>query len=71
MLTDVVMPGMTGPASAKELAAIRPETRVLYMSGYSPDFYSGFPEEGMSLVQKPFSRDTLLRRLRRVLDDGN
>ena len=70
LLTDVVMPGMNGRALAQKMIAVRPKTRVLYLSGYTGSFSSDGElfEAGASLVQKPFSRATLLRKLREALD---
>jgi two-component system cell cycle sensor histidine kinase/response regulator CckA len=67
LLTDVVMPGMNGRAVAEVLTASRPETRVVYMSGYT-----GFSDYGLMnldavIIQKPFTRRVLLQRLREVL----
>ena len=63
LLTDVVMPGMGGPALAKHLAAIRPDTRILFMSGYI-EFHSAGASQlppDTRILQKPFSNDTLIR----------
>jgi two-component system cell cycle sensor histidine kinase/response regulator CckA len=70
LLTDVVMPGMNGRVLAQKLIAAMPETRVLYVSGYTGSFasHNELLEAGAVLVQKPFSRTTLLRKLREVLD---
>jgi len=67
LLTDVVMPGMNGRAVAEVLTASRPETRVVYMSGYT-----GFSDYGLMnldavIIQKPFTRRVLLQRLREVI----
>jgi CheY-like chemotaxis protein len=63
LLTDVVMPGMGGPALARNLATVRPETKVLFMSGYV-EFHSlgasNLPPD-VHILQKPFSNDTLIR----------
>jgi CheY-like chemotaxis protein len=68
LLTDVVMPGITGPALAKALRARHPGLRVLYMSGYAAGVLSqGHLEEGDALLQKPFNRDTLLAAVSRAL----
>lgn len=69
LLTDVVMPGMSGRELAARLRARRPELKVVYMSGYPGDVLGdrGIPEPGMTLIQKPFTPRTLLRRLREVL----
>jgi two-component system cell cycle sensor histidine kinase/response regulator CckA len=65
LLSDVVMPGMGGPALAKKLAVVRPETRVLFMSGYNEFHASGssnLPPD-IQILQKPFSHDTLIREV--------
>jgi two-component system cell cycle sensor histidine kinase/response regulator CckA len=65
LLTDVIMPGMSGRALAETLAPQRPEMRVIYMSGYSDGVLAkhGVVETGISILRKPFSRDTLMRSL--------
>jgi PAS domain S-box-containing protein len=69
LLTDVVMPGMSGKELAAELMRRRPGLRVLYMSGYTDDAIAdhGVLEPGISLVEKPFTREGLTAMLRRVL----
>ncbi len=70
VLTDVIMPGMTGKDLVMRIRPRRPETKVLYMSGY-PDAAianHGVLEAGVQLLQKPFSSVDLLRWVRRVLD---
>ncbi|HEU4641136.1 MAG TPA: PAS domain S-box protein [Gemmatimonadaceae bacterium] len=70
LLTDVVMPDMSGSALAEQLAASRPELRVLYMSGYTDDeiVRRGFPESETRFLQKPFTADALADALRAVLE---
>ncbi len=70
MLTDVVMPEMSGAELAKRLAVPRPEMKVLCMSGYTDDCIvrHGVLESGMAFLQKPFTSESLARRLREVLD---
>ena len=70
MVTDVVMPRMSGRELAFQLAAERPDMKVLYMSGHTEDaiVHHGVLEEGVAFLQKPFAQDTLVSRVRRLLD---
>ena len=70
LLTDVVMPGMNGKQLADALTALRPGTRVLFMSGYTDDAIvrQGMLEPGIAFLQKPFTPDRLAQRVREVLD---
>jgi PAS domain S-box-containing protein len=69
LLTDVIMPGMSGTQLAAELRRRRPELPVLFMSGYTSGPAPGGQElpPDAPLIRKPFETDTLLRELRRVL----
>ncbi len=69
MVTDVVLPGMSGVKLAAYLSAQRPEMKVLYVSGYTNDtvFHHGVLEPGLAFLQKPFSARTLARRVGEVL----
>jgi len=70
MVTDVVMPQMSGRELADVLREVRPDMKVLYMSGYTDDamVHHGILEEGISFLQKPFSANTLAAKVREVLD---
>jgi PAS domain S-box-containing protein len=69
LLTDVVMPGMSGHDVAKAISVRRPETKVLFMSGYTPDVALRHGVLATSAyLQKPFSPAALARKVRNVLD---
>ncbi|MFT5374660.1 MAG: PAS domain S-box-containing protein [Candidatus Latescibacterota bacterium] len=70
LITDVVMPGIDGPELAQRLAPLRPETRVLFISGYVHSTHeerSGMAPE--SILRKPFSEEHLTRKVRSILGD--
>ena len=70
LVTDVVMPGMSGRVLADRLAAQRPQLRILFVSGYAGDALRlhGVPEGLFNFLQKPFTPDGLARKVREVLD---
>jgi two-component system cell cycle sensor histidine kinase/response regulator CckA len=70
LLTDVVMPQMNGRELAVRVKERRPDVRVLYMSGYTEDAIAnrGVLEAGVSLISKPFTQESLSRKLRELLD---
>jgi two-component system, cell cycle sensor histidine kinase and response regulator CckA len=70
LLTDVVMPGMSGPELASRVEHAHPETKVLYMSGYTGDVAvrHGVLDQGSAYLQKPITPTTLSRKVREVLD---
>ena len=69
VITDVIMPGMGGRELVKQLAEARPSTKVLYLSGYTEDAIvsEGSLEEVTAFLQKPFSLQSLSRKVREVL----
>ncbi len=70
LLTDIVMPGMSGPELARDLARRQPDLRVLFMSGYAENavIREGLRHPSAGFVEKPFSPETLAREVRRALD---
>lgn len=70
MITDVMMPGISGLVLAERLISTRPETRVLYTSGYADDaaVRNGALGPNSAFLEKPFTRDDLIRKVRELLD---
>jgi two-component system cell cycle sensor histidine kinase/response regulator CckA len=70
LLTDMVMPRMNGQELARRIAALKPEARVVFMSGYSDQAMGdqGTLQPGALFLQKPFTVDALLKIIRRALD---
>ncbi len=71
LMTDVVMPGMSGRELADRISRIRIDIRILYMSGYTEQavVHHGIVEEDAILLQKPFTLPTLAAKLREILDE--
>jgi two-component system cell cycle sensor histidine kinase/response regulator CckA len=71
LLTDVILPKISGRLAAERIRAIHPRVKVLYMSGYTDDEVSrhGVLDPGIVLLQKPFTPDELISRVGEVLDD--
>jgi CheY-like chemotaxis protein len=70
MLTDVVLPGMTGKQVAERLKVLRPETRALFTSGYPQDVIAdhGLVDRDVAYIAKPYSPNDLAAKVREVLD---
>jgi CheY-like chemotaxis protein len=70
LLTDVVMPQMSGKELSAELAGVFRAIPTLYMSGYTDDIiaHHGVLDEGENFLEKPFSPESLLSKIRDVLD---
>ncbi len=69
VVTDVVMPDMNGKEVARQLAQVRPQARILFMSGYTSDViaHRGVLEGDVDYMQKPFTPESLARRIREIL----
>ncbi|HEX9084392.1 MAG TPA: ATP-binding protein, partial [Gemmatimonadaceae bacterium] len=70
LLTDVVMPGASGPELSRQLVQRRPGLKVIYMSGYTDEaiVHHGVLDPGIALLNKPFTSEALGRKIREVLD---
>ena len=69
MLTDIVMPGINGRELAVEVLQLRPNLKVLLMSGYAEEVIlpQGLPESELAFLSKPFTQDVLAAKVREVL----
>jgi signal transduction histidine kinase len=70
LLTDIVLPNMSGTTLAERIKEFRPDLKVLYMSGYTSNLvaHQGILDSSSAFIQKPFTKHGLLSELRRVLD---
>jgi two-component system cell cycle sensor histidine kinase/response regulator CckA len=73
LLTDVVMPQMSGREVANQVIVLRPSTKVLFISGYTDDaiVQHGVLDPKTAFLHKPFSPDDLARKVREVLDNSS
>ena len=72
LFTDLIMPGgMTGRELAEKIAADRPDLKIIYTTGYSPDEFrqSLTLQEGINFLPKPYNPDKLVRTIRHCLDE--
>jgi CheY-like chemotaxis protein len=71
MVTDMVMPGMSGRVLSEKLKLLRPEMKIIYMSGYTDSamVQQSMQGRGKAFMQKPFTPDDLLRQVRRLLEE--
>ena len=69
IITDVVMPGMSGKELTEKIEAVRPGMRVLFMSGYTSNViaHRGVLDEGVNFIQKPFSIGDLARKIHSII----
>jgi two-component system cell cycle sensor histidine kinase/response regulator CckA len=70
LLTDVVMPGMSGPDLARAAARLKPSLRILFTSGYTSEPDEAFDDPDVEFIGKPFSPQALVAKVQEVLDAG-
>lgn len=72
LLTDVIMPGMNGRLLASQIEKLRPGIAVVFASGYPAEVIAkhGVLEKGTSFLQKPFTAEALVKKIRSVLDEA-
>jgi len=70
LMTDVVLPEMNGKDLTEEIMKIRPDMKSLFMSGYTADIIAphGIMDKELNFIQKPFTAESLARKVREVLD---
>ena len=70
LMTDMVMPEMSGKDLAEEITKVRPNTKTLFMSGYTAiaAIHHGVLDKGTRFIQKPFTSDSLARNVRKALE---
>src|SRR5512134_3074364 len=70
LITDVMMPDMDGPELVRQMSQVRPETRTLFMSGYTDDALGdrGVLPSNVNFIQKPFSPKAIAQKVRDILD---
>jgi signal transduction histidine kinase/ActR/RegA family two-component response regulator len=73
LLTDVIMPLMSGPELVKRVRSVKPATKVVYMSGYTDDAlaFHGFSQQNNGFLQKPFNAAVLAEKIRKVLSEDD
>jgi CheY-like chemotaxis protein len=67
ILTDVMMPRMTGPQLVKRIEPLLPTAKVLYMSGYTGDILEAATDQPLAFIQKPFTAQVLVKKVRETL----
>ena len=70
VITDIVMPDLSGQKIAEQIISIKPSIKILYITGFAKNFQaiSTNLEPNMGILQKPFDRDTLIKKIRELLE---